>query len=47
LDIWMNETERYRYAELDSHRLAAYSTPAAPCCASVWRRNMRSRPCNL
>ena len=27
LVIWMKETDRYRYAELDSHRLAAYRTP--------------------
>lgn len=26
--IWMNDTERYRYEALDSHRLAAYSSPA-------------------
>lgn len=26
--IWMNDTDRYRYEALDSHRLAAYNKPA-------------------
>ncbi len=30
LVIWMKLTDRYRYEALDSHRLAAYSSPAPP-----------------
>jgi hypothetical protein len=27
LVIWMNDTDKYKYAEFDNHKLAAYKIP--------------------